>query len=400
MKQDLLALKERNTRHGKSLKGIYIDDCCKYRGGLQQIFGEAVWVGLDSFHWMKRWDPTLVKPSSEKGQIFRAAMSQALFVTPANEISAAKDRLMKKFRKKKPDNWEPTFWQILKEANSTMPSPDILQRRVNACIRYFKFQDAETDMTIATWGDDNRCDMPLRFFKNSRETENIIREQLKHVQKGCLSDPTGVSLHHQNPKTGQFFCRRGTSSIESDHRGLDEMTGTHIGVGLCDRKCSTYFELLNEKKRINRLGETDYGSHRTEALALINSLASTAGFSDDKLPFPGLAVPSLPSMPLREHFGFNIAHPVVSESMTHPALAGNNNTAADSDNNGNDDDVDPQEEAINLTEFVEDLQAEAEEQPPPEEEQADAVDVAVSRIVPNIESNETCLLYTSPSPRD
>jgi len=182
VKSDLLSLKNRNIRHDRPTKGIYIDDCCKYRNGLQATFGQDVWVKLDSFHWMKRWDKALLKPSSEKGHIFRAAMSRALFVTPPNEFNEAKDRLMKKFKKKKPDGWQPTIRQMLKEANSRIPMPETLALRVNSLIRYLKFQDAETDMQIATWGDDNRVDLPLRYFKNSRETESIIREQLSVTQ--------------------------------------------------------------------------------------------------------------------------------------------------------------------------------------------------------------------------
>ena len=390
VKPDLVLLKNRNERHGKKIKLAHVDVCCKHRSGLQDIFGEDLWVGLDSFHWMKRWDPALLKPTSEKGKIFRGAMSQALFVTTSSELTAAKERLIKKYKNKKPKDWVPTFRQMLKAANSTIPPPDILTRRVNACIRYFKFQDAETDMQIATWGEDNRTDMPLRFFKNSRETEAIIRSQLDHVRKGCLSDPPAVSLHHQNPRTGQFYCRRGTSSIESDHRGLDEMTGTHIGVGLCDRKCSTYFETLNEKKRVNRLGEKDYGTHRTETLALINSLASSAGFKDDNLPFPGLSVPTLPPKQVREQFGFNVA-PGAVEIVSHPSIT--TDTAAAVENAEADDDVDPQEDPIDLAEFTEELelQVEADTEPPEEDNAEDTVSIAAERIVPNIRANETTM---------
>jgi len=102
VKSDLIGLKNRNVRHNKPTKGIYIDTCCKFRNGLRQIFGD-IWVKLDSFHWMKRWDKALLKPSSEKGHVFRASMSRALFVTPPNEFNGAKDRLLKKFKKKKPN---------------------------------------------------------------------------------------------------------------------------------------------------------------------------------------------------------------------------------------------------------------------------------------------------------
>jgi len=166
------------------------------------------------------------------------------------------------------------------------------------------------------------------------------------------------------------------------------MTGTHIGVGLCDRKCSTYFELLNEKKRINRLGEKDYGTHRTETLALINSLASSAGYKDSSLPFPGLSVPSLPRAHLREHFGFNTpaASDVNVEFLSNPAMAGEPINQEDTDS-----DVDPEEEPINLTEFLDELQDEVEQEAPDANAQPDVVEVAVERIVPTINARETTM---------
>ena len=399
---DLARLNRRNVRLKNKLKGVCVDVCCQRRNRFKTLFGPEMWAKLDSFHWMKRWNPALLKPSSEKGQIFRAAMSRALFVVPPSEHESAKARTKaRKTNEKKPTNWEPSNWQIKKEANSTIPDPENLTRRVNAIIRHFKFQDAETDMQLATWNG-READKPLRFFKNSRNTENIIKEQLKHVRLGCLSDPSGVSMHHQNPVTGKFYCRRGTSSIESDHRGLDEMTGTHIGVGLCDRKSTTYFEMLNEKKRVNRLGETDCGTHRTETLALVNSLASSAGFADDNLPFPDLSVPAMPRKEDREFFGFNMPLNGDIENLANPALMAEtmcgDGTVEDTDDDA--EDKDPEEEPIDLTEFLSDLTDQVEEEEADvndddnnneNPQQRDAVELAAEKILPTIEANETTM---------
>ena len=164
---DLIRLKQQNTRLQKTLKAIYIDVCCKCRNGLRSIFGD-VFVGLDCFHWMRRWDKALHKPKSEKGAIFRASMSQAVFVIPTEELERAKKRLIDRRKaNKRPkagsddSNWQPTMRQIRKEANSIIPPPDKLQERVMAFVRHAKFCDAETDVAVATRDADCTEPMPL-----------------------------------------------------------------------------------------------------------------------------------------------------------------------------------------------------------------------------------------------
>ena len=70
IKLDLLRIKCRNARMQTNTRGVHIDVCCEYRAGLKQIFGEHVWVKLDVFHWMRRWDKALANSKSEKGAIF------------------------------------------------------------------------------------------------------------------------------------------------------------------------------------------------------------------------------------------------------------------------------------------------------------------------------------------
>ena len=156
IKSDLLRLKQRNARLQKTTKAICIDVCCKYRNGLKSIFGNDVFVGLDCFHWMRRWDKALANPKSEKGAMFCAAMSQAVFIIPSNECDRAKKTLCDcRKANKRPtrtsdgDSWQPTVRQIQKEANSIIPSPDKLQDRVMAFVRCAKFCDAETDVIVA-----------------------------------------------------------------------------------------------------------------------------------------------------------------------------------------------------------------------------------------------------------
>jgi len=399
---DLLRLKRWNTRLNTTTKGIYIDVCCKYRQGLKRIFGQHVWVKLDVFHWMRRWDSILVNSKLEKGAIFRTSMSRAVFLTTSDEYEQAQRRLIDRRVKKDPNDkeWRPTVRQIMKEGNSMIPEPVILQQRVMALIRYCKFCDAETDILIASRPEGCEDPLPLCFFKKSMEAENIVQEQMSHVVKGCLSDPSDLSVHQRNPKTGLFYCRRGTSSIESDHRGLDQLMGNHVGIGLCDQKASTYFELLNEKKRINRLGGDDYGTHRTESLAILNSLPSSCGYEDKALPFPDLSVPALPPLNDREYFG--VERTVMSQcefasrysTSLQPAI----NTVENEEAITIDTEADIDSEDAAPASVLADLDAEdtAEENDVnktvsdvTEEEEDRAVEAVVARIAPLIKPNET-----------
>jgi len=173
VKPDLLRLERRNKRQQITTKVVYINDCCKFRSGLKRIFGGDVFVGLDVFHWCKRWDAAMANSKSENGAIFRSSISQALFVVPPAEFERAKARLIHRHKKRKPSDtdWQPTVRQIRKEANAVIPPPDTLQERVMAFIRYAKFCDAETDVQIATRDDRSNDPLPLQFFKRHRDAE-------------------------------------------------------------------------------------------------------------------------------------------------------------------------------------------------------------------------------------
>jgi len=171
IKADLVCIQRRSAKQQKDIKGIYVNDCCKFRRGLKGMFGADVFVGLDSFHWFKRWDRALANPKSEKGAIFRSSISQAVFVVTPEEYDRAKQRLILRRKKNKNHSndvpWEPAVRQIRKEANAVIPQPAQLQQRVMAFIRYAKFCDAETDVQVATRDASSNHPPPLRFFKNS-----------------------------------------------------------------------------------------------------------------------------------------------------------------------------------------------------------------------------------------
>jgi hypothetical protein len=70
---------------GRSVKVIYVDNCCSVRKKLLEIFGSHVHLKLDPFHWLQRWNDALCEPSSGVSGIFRGMMSRALFTVTSDE---------------------------------------------------------------------------------------------------------------------------------------------------------------------------------------------------------------------------------------------------------------------------------------------------------------------------
>jgi len=58
---------------------------------LKDIFGQAVHVKLDPFHWLKRWNEALLEPTSVQGGIARQMFSRAIFNIDAIEMEEAKN---------------------------------------------------------------------------------------------------------------------------------------------------------------------------------------------------------------------------------------------------------------------------------------------------------------------
>ena len=102
-----------------------------------------------------------------------------------------------------------------------------------------------------------------------------------------------MQLYFRNPKTNRLYCCRGTNSNETDNLYLKLLTGHHLGIGRADRLISTYLEISNERKKVNRLGESyDMFCYKTEKLGFINSLYKAVGYDNEALPYPTLQQPA------------------------------------------------------------------------------------------------------------
>jgi len=150
-------------------------------------------------------------------------------------------------------------------------------------------------------------DPPSRFFKRGVVTLNTTVNQVDHIRKGCLSDPTAdvVKMHRCNPRTKKTHTARGTSSLENEWLFIHHhiLSTPSIGLTRAEKLLHNYFEASNDKKRVSRLGEEPEVTSRTESLQALHGLASRCGFDDKDLDF------KLPSYPhsidaVKENIGF------------------------------------------------------------------------------------------------
>ena len=182
--RDLAALAKRLSALGSTVKVIYVDNCCGVCTVLKRHFPQAQ-VKLDAFHWLKRWDDMLCEPTSPHAGVFRGLMSRALFNITPGEYERAKDVLEGKL------NRPPSNKEVIAEANSVIPGPEALRANVLAVLNYVALKDIEADLRRASQQSNSDSVIIKKFTKPvaSDSIQKLISNQLKHVDKGCLSDP-------------------------------------------------------------------------------------------------------------------------------------------------------------------------------------------------------------------
>jgi len=142
--------------------------------------------------------------------------------------------------------------------------------------------DKQQAASSADTADEEDC-----FFKRGTEPLNVINEQMKHVRKGCLSDPPAevVNLHRFNATTGKTCSARGTGSNEICWRHTNHLFDTpSMGFTRALMTVHNCFETSNDKKRVTRLGESLEETSRMEQLQALHGIASRCGFSSDEIP--------------------------------------------------------------------------------------------------------------------
>lgn len=395
VKEDLKRLRVRLNSNNKDLKEneeaikiIWIDNCCTNRKGLKEIFPGAI-IKLDIFHWLKRWEPIIADSKSvSSGGVFRATMSQALYIIDPIEWSDCKARLQEK--KERP----PTYKEIVREARSIVPKKEILLQRIQRAFFYFMYQD-----NIEAAKQPSGTPILKKFNKDLRD---LIKSQLDHVRTGCLSDPdpNWFCVHRTNPVTGKSFTCRGTSSNESDNLQLEFLTGKSIGITRAIRLLGDFFERSNDNKRINRLGEEDYKTYRIEALLLIRTLAREAGVALDELPYKELSIPKVIDIMEDIGFDFNIGTHDIQSTVAQAPVG--DETETNTTNDDNNDPEDHGEGGLTIEEFIAGINAEFGEEQQAAEDLEDApdrydranareIEIQLSRLIPDIYRHESTL---------
>jgi hypothetical protein len=294
----------------QSVKVVYVDNCCSVHRILERCFPGAM-LKLDAFHWLKRWNDLLANPTTHHGGIFRGLMSRALFNVEPAEYDRAKHYLFRKKRR------EPTVKEILREAKSAIPSPELLRQNVQATLAYFQARDAETERRLWQRRDTDTSPKPIRFLKpDCSMVRNTVRDQFSHIDKGCLSDPPSdvVNIFRSSPR-GTVFVARGTNTNERDNLDLGQkvLSATHIGIHRADRLICGFFEERNHNKSCTRLGAEDHGTYETEKLILLNSYAELVGYRKHQLPYKDVPVPTVSADVPQEFIGFEYCMPCMDD---------------------------------------------------------------------------------------
>ena len=182
----LREIKTRLAVKKENLREIYVDDCCKVRYKLQDIFGHDVLVKLDLFHAMQR----ITKKASKRHPLFND------FVTSLKHVFRNSD-------------------DIGEVRLQSTPEPQLMQDNIIAFVERWKDVTSQNGQLILT-------------TKVSQE----INKLRTHIGKGCLS----------RIKPG-----RGTNRDESLHKRINSfMKYSKVGVELAYALLMSEFDRHNE----------------------------------------------------------------------------------------------------------------------------------------------------------
>ena len=152
--QLLQDLHDRATSQKRKIKYVYVDDCCKLRKAIQNIFGGEVVVRLDLFHAVQRITRTLPK----KHPLFHKCVADFRLVFRADG-DVGKQRLL------------PT------------PAGDVLLSKLTSFVEKWKNFPGNQILTA----------LSMQAFCNIE----------KHIKSGCLSDiPPGMGTNRNERFTG------------------------------------------------------------------------------------------------------------------------------------------------------------------------------------------------------
>jgi len=298
LQQHLVQLRKRFLHLGATLHVVfYVDNCCSVRQKIKEVWPEAM-VLLDPFHWLQRWKDLLRNPTSIDGRLFLALMSRAVLVASDETIQNKRAELLLKWGR------PATLSEALRRVPTTAPTPDVMKRNIWSVLNLFLQRDLATETKLASWPENDVSPKPKLVLKDYRRAE-IIRNQMAHVNKACLTDPHlhedsnfGDVVLHRNVGD-KCYCCRGSNLNERYHKAMEvDVIGCRstMGPAVAERLHWIRNTHWNRKANENRNGATKRLSGETEHLALANSMAEQA---NAPVPFADVSMPRKdPSAPV------------------------------------------------------------------------------------------------------
>jgi hypothetical protein len=296
---------------------IYVDNCCSVRNKIKEAWPEAL-VLLDPWHWLKRWRDILRDPNTEDGRLFLALMSRAVLVHDERMVENKRKELSEKLGR------PVTLTETIRQLPTVAPIKETMEHNVVSVLHWFQIRDVQTEEQLATWADDDDASTkPVLILKDERYRRPIIRNQLRHVREGCLTDPNmqgdpnfeDVVMYRT--VENRHFCCRGSSLNERYHLAVERdviNSRTTMGPAMAERLHWVRNTDWNKKANETRNGATKCHSREVELLALVNSLAEQANV--ETLPFPDISMPrkdpNAPAESLGYYLGLGLSSPAVS----------------------------------------------------------------------------------------
>jgi hypothetical protein len=295
---------------------IYVDNCCSVRNKIKEAWPEAL-VLLDPWHWLKRWKDILRDPNTEDGRLFLALMSRAVLVHDERMVENKRKELSEKLGRLV------TLTETIRHLPTVAPVKETMAQNVISVLHWFRHRDVQTEEQLATWAeDDDASRKPVLILKDERYRRPIIRNQLRHVRSGCLTDPNMQGDQNFEDVVmyrtvgNRHFCCRGSPLNERYHLAVEQDVincRSTMGPAMAERLHWVRNTDWNKKANETRNGATKFHSREMELLALVNSLAEQANV--ETLPFPDISMPrkdpNAPAESLGYYLGLGLSSPAV-----------------------------------------------------------------------------------------
>jgi hypothetical protein len=256
---------------------IYVDNCCKIRGFLTDIFGPSTKVILDVYHLMDRILRTLSK-FYRYYAAFAKELSNCLLKANEEDVTAAK-RLL--FERSQAHPNRRIAGKKLSEINPNDPPRNFLKRNCRYRTRDVEDIKIHLQNLIKKYSNIHPEPLPQR-------TIAMIKKQYEnHIKKQCIVDPYEINEMYIE-RVGDIYryhCKRGTSIMENYHRGIRAiLSGTSAGTTLVDTLLREYNYRHNQRAAWRNSCTIKTIHYDLELLQQINEIHQEI-FPDSEIPY-------------------------------------------------------------------------------------------------------------------